>query len=175
MKEQEIKALFFAQYLGQNICEYSDLIHRDRICRTNHFSSHRFTDSTLLLRTLSQLTNDEKIEIAKLVCARHNRHYQPEDISYKISKKRDLDIILIVKGGGRYIVQITSDGVAFIDYYMGGAGEQHYYCPAQYSATQLMLAYGILLPFTYLDSSNKPQTLQPDEIIAKGWAKINTP
>lgn len=37
---------------------------------------------------------------------------------------------------------------------------------------QYLLRIGILLPFTYIDEKGKPQTLQPDEIIAKGWAKI---
>ena len=40
------------------------------------------------------------------------------------------------------------------------------------SIIDYLRSIGILLPFTYLDENNKPQTLQPDEIIAKGWAKI---
>jgi len=36
----------------------------------------------------------------------------------------------------------------------------------------ILKAFGIILPLTYLNEENKPVTLQPDEIISLGWAKI---
>lgn len=46
------------------------------------------------------------------------------------------------------------------------------YCTFYYSYLRLI---GVLIDFTYLDEAGKPQTLHPDEIIAKGWAKIQQP
>lgn len=40
-------------------------------------------------------------------------------------------------------------------------------------AYQYLIRIGILIPFTYIDENGKPQTLQPDEIIANGWAKLH--
>lgn len=37
---------------------------------------------------------------------------------------------------------------------------------------QVLVRYGILVPFTYLNEENEPTTLPPDEIIALGWAKL---
>jgi hypothetical protein len=42
-----------------------------------------------------------------------------------------------------------------------------------FECADYLRSIGVLLPFTYLDENNKPITLQPDEIIARGWAKIS--
>lgn len=39
---------------------------------------------------------------------------------------------------------------------------------------QLLLAFGVIRPFTYLSESNQPITLTPAEIIALGWAKLQS-
>ena len=41
-----------------------------------------------------------------------------------------------------------------------------------WSVYQYLQRIGVLTPFTYLNENNQPVTLQPDEIIAKGWAKL---
>ncbi len=43
------------------------------------------------------------------------------------------------------------------------------YCTFYYSYLRLI---GICLPFTYLSENNTPVTLQPDELVAKGWVKL---
>lgn len=187
MNLQQAKSLFFAQYMGQQL-EYQPnigMIHQTFYSELNtvYLSSDTiFTangdDSTiycLLLKSVSDLTDEEKINVARLVCARHNRHYQESEITYKISKQREFDIILIVNGVGRYIVQIDSDGVGFVDHYMGGAGRIHYYAPAQYAVTDYLRSLGVLLPFTYINENNAPIILSPEQIIALGWAKYLTP
>ena len=60
------KAAFMAQYYGQNVCEYQDLINNKRTCHVNHFGSHRIKESILLLRSISQLTDEELIKVTEM-------------------------------------------------------------------------------------------------------------
>lgn len=94
-------------------------------------------------RTINDLTYEEKIKVAEIVCARHNRHYRPDEISYEISTRRDLDVILLVRSSRRYIIQIQNDGVGFVEYYMGGAGNVNHYCPGQYQVAKYLESIGI--------------------------------
>jgi len=40
---------------------------------------------------------------------------------------------------------------------------------------QILQAWGYLLPFRYFDKNNQLITLQPNEIVKKGWAKTHHP
>lgn len=168
------KAIFFAQYIYQDVYNYNGWGENDtQVLRCDWIENNQ-PSSRLILRSVEQLTDDELITIASIVCARHNRHYQPEDITYKISQKRRYDIFVIVKGVARYTVQLDSDGIGFVDYYMGGSGHIHHYAPAQFAVTDYLRSIGMLLPFTYLNEDNKPITLSPNEIIKLGWAKYKS-
>lgn len=169
MKIRQAKELFFAQYLEQEVAVQKSFGY-PQILNTR-FLDGGINNSYLLLRTVDQLIDEELITVASIVCARHNRHYRPGEVTYKISHKRRFDIIVIVKGNAQYMVQLDSDGVGFVDYYMGGAGHVYHYAPGQYAVTDYFHSIGIIIPFTYLNEENKPITLQPNEIIALEWAK----
>jgi len=121
----------------------------------------------LQLRPISGLTDEEKFKIASLVCTRIYRHFKPEDISFE-KGKHDYDVILMVKRARRYIVQIMTDGCAFIDYYMGSVGSQHYYCP-QYAATDCLRSFGIALPVTMLDDAGQTVTYSVEQQVEMKW------
>lgn len=159
--------LFRAQYYGQNVLTYDG---KDFYPVDEH--NMLCSPMYLHLRDISQLTDEELITVASIVCARHNRHYKTEQVSYEISKKRRFDVILKIDGKSKNIVQIDSDGVGFIDYWMGGAGSVNYYAPAQFAVTDYLRSIGICLPFTYLNDTNTPTTLSIDDLIGKGWVKI---
>lgn len=138
----ENKAKFFGQYLGQNIimAKHSDKPQLIERIWYNFLPKECY----LLLTPLSQITDEDAIEVAKIVCKRHNRHYKPEEISYELMSDKPY-VVLLVKGIARFVVQITSDGIAFIDFNLGGCGEIHYYCPGQYQATQYLISKGYYL------------------------------
>jgi len=46
------------------------------------------------------------------------------------------------------------------------------YYSLDYKLGQLLISFGLLIPFTYLSEDNKPVTLSPNEIINLGWAKV---
>ncbi|MEZ2337669.1 hypothetical protein AB6735_18630 [Mucilaginibacter sp. RCC_168] len=174
MKLEQAKELFFAQYLGQKVCEYSDLIKMSRICVINHFNSHKFTDAVLLLRSVSQLTDEEAVNLAYLAM------YHPSIEDYSISE------VWIGEGdirpnGGTWLeigcrcwvgeLGIEPDGHMFlVD--EDSEKEDAIYDPVK--CIDYLRSIGILLPFTYLNEQNKPITLQPDEIIDLNWASIKS-
>lgn len=158
------KQRYFMNYVGMNyerMLNYTDGTSRilgpyrlsvNDITTIDCFWKEQFPEvgtsvDTLYLRSFDSMTNEELINVAKIVSSRHNRHYKPEEITYEIHPKRKFDIILLVKNVRRFIIQIDSDGLGFVDYYMGGAGSIHYYAPGQYAATGYLQSIGIALPF----------------------------
>ena len=146
MNEQQAKALFFAQYLGQKVFTHKDLeCFNDKslseIDATYLQSgSNRLSSGYLLLRSVSQLTDEEIITIATIIFG---------------DKINDIQKLL------------TRDGVENI--FTSGCNTSG---QKMLKIFDYLLRIGILIPFTYLDETNKPVTFQPDEIIALGWAKI---
>lgn len=190
---KQAKALFFAQYLHQELTVLNEpketwypfsknergifltgvLNNKIIIRRIAEDVKDRFDQSCLLLRLVSQLSDDEFINVAKLVFARHNRHYNSEEITYfKIKDKHQ--VVLSINGHNRFIAEITEDGVDFMEYRSGGAGRESHYCPAQFAVTDYFRSIGVLLPFTYLNEHNQPITLKPAEIFNLGWAQYKS-
>lgn len=50
--------------------------------------------------------------------------------------------------------------------------EEYWHPSASWEMCQYLLRIGILLPFTYLNDQNQPETLTPAKLIEAGWAKI---
>lgn len=162
-----VKAQFFAMYLGQKVFKLLGLEHiYDRPMEKI------YDEDYLELRHVSDLTDEEKFCMAELVCARHNRHYKKNEVEYHISPKREFDIEVLVKGHRRYMVQLDTDGVGFVDYFMGGAGRIHHYAPGQFAVTDYLRSIGILISFTYLNEDKKPVTLSVDELIGMKWVIV---
>lgn len=132
METSKVKAQFFSMYLGQQILKACDGCSRVEI-QPNDLKG--ISDSTyLLLRTVEQLTDEEKQIIADRM------QWYPEDV---------------------------------IDWINGDCGHGDYenlytWLPC----LDILRALGILLSFTYINEQGKPETLQPDEIVSIGWAKI---
>lgn len=134
MNLEQAKELFFAQYLGQKCAVRIDDLFIYTITHT--FLYKDVSDRFLLLRTVNQLTDDEKAIIADRM------QIYPEDV---------------------------------LDWINGDCGQDyfenlHTWLPCY----DILKAFGILLPFTYLDETGKPVTLSVDEIIALGWAKVKS-
>lgn len=141
MENSKVKALFFYNYYGQKVawCKNS----------AGDFQLFRLLSNTLvdeveyiILRTVDQLTDEEYINIAKIIYPNapnlHEIHVAKEQLKF-IFKQHQFQWPMI------YSLMVA-------DY---------------------LRSITILLPFTFIDENGKPQTLQPDEIIAKGWAKVN--
>ena len=164
-----LRIRFFAQYLDSCDCGDDGEEMRER---WDQSALHSLLEAEqeqafLFLRPISGLTDEEAIRVAEIVCRRHNLHYQLADISYRIEPAKSGNtvptIALIVKGCPRHLIQITSDGIAYCEYWMGGAGREHYYCPGQYEATQYLLSIGIALPF---------MGHSVEDIVTAGWVRL---
>lgn len=158
----ESKKKFIALYFGQDSVMHNFLNFKVPInVSIATFESGHIENFYLELTPLSQISKDDAFEVAKIVCARHNRHYKESEITYEIRASRgNLDIIVYVKKSPRYIVQITSDGVAFVEYEMGGASRVHHYAPCQYQVTHFLRSRGY-----YVGDGTE---------IEYGWVKLKT-
>lgn len=138
----QAKALFFAQYQGQR--NYQKPLHKN-----GHLSEYfcpvsaAHKNGYLILRSVSQLTDEECIEIGKFY------GWKIGNTPY-VTKQNYIDSV-------RKKLTAYSDGLINI------------IAPV----AQYCLRLGILLKFVYINEENKPVTLQPDEILKLGWAKIN--
>lgn len=135
MNLQQAKALFNAQYLGQNVLSHIEAPN----LVTTLSSDYLFKGDKqwfLLLRTVDQLTDVEALIVKSI---------------FKYSRFNDTG-----KGFAKSI----------LNSYNPQNQQEAILC------YQYLLRIGILLSFTYLNEENQPITLQPDEIIALGWAKI---
>lgn len=117
---------------------------------------------TLQLKSLSQISDEDAIEVAKLICKRHNRHFKDGEVTYEYVNGKNT-VIVIVKGVKRYKIHIGYDGCSFMDWYMGGAGDRDYYCPGQYAATDYLRSKGYLIGW---------RDLTAEDILSYGWVKL---
>lgn len=140
----ELKQYCFALYWGQRVIKDIDNSDTPHLYPVERSNMYRFEESSLELRPLSSITDKEAIEVAKIVCARHNRHYTESEITYSIKSKAN--VYLEVKGYKAFVVQICYDGIGFVDSKIQGYGEKNYYAPAQFAATDCLRGFGIALP-----------------------------
>ncbi|HEY4326124.1 MAG TPA: hypothetical protein VGN20_19195 [Mucilaginibacter sp.] len=141
MNTQEAKAIFFAQYYNQKVLYYPEKIGiGDCVIGgiIEMVEYEYFDDAYLLLRSLEQLTDEEKIMFSFMNGDTDDEWEEDQLISIATHHLKDF------KRGLDFSINIY----------------------------QYLLRIGILLPFTYLDTEQKPITLQPNQIIEMGWAKI---
>lgn len=151
MTENEIKALWIAQYLGQKVFMMPDWesFNDNRPMEIGYSylvpESHYLKSGFLLLRTVDMLTDEELNHLAKLIDGHITESYtdrQLLEVAYRFLHN--------LTGNRNYVYSINE----------------------VLKCTDYLRSIGILLPFTYLNSDNQPVTLQPADILAKGWAKI---
>ncbi len=110
---------------------------------------------------LSQITKEDKMEVARLVCYRRAKAIAPEEINYEI--RLDGKIHLVNKfGASMAVIEITKDGVSFSENSEVSLGRE-FYAPNQYAITN------------YLESKNYALTcegLTVDELVETGIYKL---
>lgn len=154
MNIQQARELFNCQYYGQNVFMFSNIpsneIDELRILTGDLLI---YKKSYLLLRTVNQLTDEE-------ICAIGN-YLRPE-------------YFFTIERPGKHIKIVWADNYVFTiydDLSFGFYELKPFYEESEIKDT--LRLFGVLVSFTYLsEENNQPVTLQPDEIIAKGWAKI---
>lgn len=99
----------------------------------------------LLLRTVNQLTDGELLMVATIL---HSYGVIPANQTHT----------KMIKDAKWYLEKFTC-------YYSTNAVVVRI-------VNQILLRIGIILSFTYLNEENQPTTLQPDEIVSLGWAKV---
>lgn len=143
MNEQQAKALFLAQYWGQEVLKYEDS-KNDPFWDKQIYpvDGHNILCKGLQaqLRSAGKLTDEELIKISIVT--------DPTN-EYELTDEQNL-----------------CNGAYQIREYLQGAD-------MPYAFYQFLLRIRILLPFTFLNENNKTTTLQPDEIIAKGWVVLS--
>ena len=135
----KVKAIFFAQYLYQNVvCSYA----YNSPIPLNHIQQG--TDEYLLLRSINDLTDEEKIILANI--------YNPK-IEFTDTQK--------VEFAGAILRDITYDL---------GAGSLIY--SSIFEFKDYLRSIGIALPFTFLNDQNQPETYSVEKLISLGWLTI---
>lgn len=144
-----VKALFFAQYLGQEI-EYNFNAGKRRVelygltqkqCffkRNDSFEEKPIEKCVLLLRKVEQLTDGE-LWIAGVIMGWNEVKTEPKYVINRVKQ---------------FISTAIEDNNWDI------------------SVFQYLFRIGILLPFLYLDQDGKPQTLTVEQIVETGWVRI---
>jgi len=184
MNLQEAKALFFAQYLGENLIvdeEYSEMKINYILSLENDMGKIPLTDAvnnncSLCLRSVEQLTDDEKMFLFELLV--DNNYAKAGKLSIVSNELTEPNGFSVIRDYSHiksanpkqeciFRCSIVNNGVIYTRYEVD---EQNLLIAFNY-----MLRIGILLPFTYLSDDNKPITLQRAEIINLGWAKIKQP
>ncbi len=164
--EHEIKALFFSQYWGQCVVQVSNGLSNNKQCVTAGLLTEieKFDNPYLLLRTVEQLTDEEMLNVKSILLADYLSN--KKTVYYTHFEIKRFSNFIRMRNQHGHEITVWHDGKIDIDYN---------YNAFILNAHQYLLRIGVLLPFTYLDENNQPQTLQPDDIIAKGWAKIQPP
>lgn len=142
MNLQQPKVLFFAQYLGQTWNTYD---HQQNIIAEGKvfwLLSPQEIKQSVVLLRTADQLTDDEVIQIANMYGWNEDNKQFDD---RVLQFR-VDLPCIVKDG------YTHRHMKFIFDYL--------------------LRIGILLDFTYLNEENKPVTLQPNEIISLGWAKI---
>lgn len=160
----ENKARFFAQYWGQLVLRSLTNGGNFHLYQVGFGNQYYNELDYLELKPFSSISDEDAIEVAKIVCARHNRHYKESEITYKMEGK--WKVILMVKNIERYEIHIMSDGIGFVDRLKDGCGDKNYYCPSQFHVSDFLRSHGYLVPF---------KGLTCEEIIEAGWAKYKEP
>jgi len=143
MNENEIKALFFAQYLGQNVFLHPDYFNKmsgidSPICRpidTTRLLKNWVKNGYLQLRDISQLKDEE---VTLIGC----------HVGWGVSEENKDTVLPWVRNDLK--VNNTKYGIY----------------------KDMFRLFGVLTDFTYLSETNQPITLTPADIISKGWAVI---
>jgi hypothetical protein len=85
-----LKARLFALYWGQPVVERltEDPFWKDRLDVVDWYMVETLNESFLKLRQISQLSDDEAIEVAKIVWPKHTQLHTPEEGRWYVLKER---------------------------------------------------------------------------------------
>lgn len=168
MEESKIKALFFAQYLGQEVYMRENQINPVKLWAIHLSGSD---NGYLVLRDIIDL-RDEEAQILTQIAFNHPgiEDFNPDECwTGEGDSKPDNSTWLEV--GCRCWEGLLNMSPSFTFSLMDDDGKNETVYN-QLGCTDYLRSIGILLPFTYLNEENKPVTLSPEEIIARKWAVI---
>jgi len=158
MKEEQAKALFFAQYLRQKCGVFPDNIFSYSI--TGAFLDKYVENGFLLLRSIDNLDNAEILTIA---------YIYDSNCEWVIKDRSDNVCILESVVERMWVWLVYAEPIFEVSDIKDESSNSTYNI---LSAYDYLRSIGILLPFTYLNEDNKPITLTTEQIIEKGWAKV---
>lgn len=162
----EIKCKLFAQYLGQKWLSptqktpLSDLQPSD--IDYIFYIKSKHNGSLLILKPLSEISDEDAIEVAKIAMRRHNRHYKQEEISYlihEISKESEnkiffTEIYLLINNMPHYVVRLEKNDVCTSELRTKERGgffaEKDYFTPNTFEIYQYLISKGYDLPHILL-------------------------
>lgn len=178
MKQNQIKAKFFALYLGQKV-QFGRGEKEPFECHPDYISNDWF----LQLRTVDQLTDEELVQVARFA-------HQMPNAKFKVI--RDTDIVHVehtdayaitshislyknygsVSCNTHFEKTETDEGATFETNI--GKGKNSANLPVPYIAIcDYLRALGVLLQFTYLSETNEQITLSPSNLIENGWVVVS--
>lgn len=165
MENSKVKALFFSNYYGQKILRWHQWVDDEESSVVDFqvpMSKFGVDDGWyLLLRAVDQLTDEECLQICNIY---------DSSCKWTIKERQSMCILFESEVELLWLFKDHSEPIFCCEDKKGGENSPYNIL----AAYDYLRSIGVLLPFTYLDENGKPQTLQPDEIVARGWAKVQS-
>lgn len=129
-----------------------------------HAELLQLSTAKLILKPLSAITDEDAIEVANIAMRRHNRHYKPGDVTYKILTKQAesegkifyIEVGVCVNAGlymrKEYKVRLEKNDVSTCDWVnKTGGSNKDYFTPNTFEIFQFLQMQGYDLPQRMLD------------------------
>jgi len=116
----------------------------------------------LKLKPLSLISDEDVIEVAKLVSYRYRKHFEENSISFE-KVKNMLEVVIITNNIPVHKIQITSDGIDYMAFYPSAYGDISHYCPNQYAVTDYLRSKGYAISW---------MGMNVNEMVEAGWIKL---
>lgn len=172
MNQDKLKAQFVAQYLYQDVIVYGESDKPRTV--TSLDISYSTADYYLLLRTVSQLTDEELFNVANIIrpfrgiLLRIDRvESQTSDFCFHVIRdfkhiksanpKEEISMSVSLWQNGTFY---CGDGGGFIDKFVN------------IEVFNYLRSIGTILPFTFINSQDQPETYSLEKLLELGWCKI---
>lgn len=138
-----------------------------------HFNDHVRTNETciLLLKPLSSISDEDAIEIAKIVSIRWSKHFRENEITYSIFKRegQTTTVTRHTKGHKNVWIRIEKDSVYIKDEERKSGNSmfpgETYENTNPYECLDFLRSKGYALPY---------RGLSVEEQISRGWVRLSS-
>lgn len=128
-----------------------------------------YKECQLILTPLSDITDEDVIEVAKIIMRRHNRHYKDGEVVYKVETEKlngcpTVGIYVQGRTKGSYSIRIEPDAVCLMKHKdsLLSSG-QCFHVPNQYEAADFLRSRSYHLPYKNIDLYEAGIAVKPNK------------